>query len=42
MKKIYIYAPLDYVAGYLRYGHKEGIVNLTNEDWTVAKVFDRI
>lgn len=33
MKKIYIYAPLDYVAGYLRYGHKEGIVNLTNEEF---------
>lgn len=24
--------PLDYVMGYLRYGHKEGIIKLTKEE----------
>lgn len=24
--------PLDYVMGYLRYGHKEGIIELTKEE----------
>lgn len=38
MKKIYIYAPLDYVAGHLRYGHREGIVNLTDEEFEQFKV----
>ena len=33
MKKVYIYAPLDYVAGHLRYGHREGIINLTDEEF---------
>ena len=38
MKRIYIYAPLDYVAGHLRYGHKEGTVNLTDEEFEQFKV----
>ena len=37
MKKVYIYAPLDYVAGHLRYGHKEGTVNLTDEEFEQFK-----
>ena len=37
MKKVYIYAPLDYVAGHLRYGHKEGTVNLTDEEFEKFK-----
>ena len=37
MKKVYIYAPLDYVAGHLRYGHKEGTVNLTDKEFEQFK-----
>ena len=37
MKKIYIYAPLEYVAGHLRYGHLEGTVNLTDEEFEQFK-----
>jgi len=37
MKKVYIYAPLEYVAGHLRYGHKEGIINLTDEEFEEFK-----
>lgn len=37
MKKVYIYAPLDYVAGHLRYGHREGTVNLTDEEFDQFK-----
>lgn len=37
MKKVYIYAPLDYVAGHLRYGHREGTVNLTDEEFEQFK-----
>lgn len=33
MKKIFIDAPLDYVAGHLRYGHLEGIVEMTDEEF---------
>lgn len=37
MKKILIDAPLEYVAGHLRYGHLEGIVNLTDEEFEQFK-----
>lgn len=37
MKKIYIYAPLEYVAGHLRYGHREGTVSLTDEEFEQFK-----
>lgn len=33
MKKVFIDAPLDYVAGHLRYGHLEGIVEMTDEEF---------
>lgn len=33
MKKVFIDAPLDYVAGHLRYGHLEGIVKMTDEEF---------
>ena len=33
MKKIFIDAPLDYVTGHLRYGHLEGIVEMTDEEF---------
>lgn len=29
--------PLDYVFGYLRYGHKEGVLELTNEEFQRLK-----
>lgn len=31
-KKYKIKIPVDYIAGYLRYGHFEGIVELTDEE----------
>lgn len=37
MKKVYIYAPVDYITGHLRYGHREGIVNLTDEEFKQFK-----
>lgn len=33
MKKVFIDAPLSYVAGHLRYGHLEGIVEMTDEQF---------
>lgn len=32
-KKVKFNIPLDYVIGYLRYGHKEGILELTEEEF---------
>lgn len=32
-KKVKFNIPLEYVAGYLRYGHKEGILELTEEEF---------
>lgn len=32
MKKFKIYAPLDYVTGYLRYGHLEGEIEAETEE----------
>lgn len=31
MKKFYVTIPVDYVDGYLRYGHLEGIIEAENE-----------
>lgn len=31
--KVKFNIPLDYVMGYLRYGHKEGILELTEEEF---------
>ena len=31
--KIYINAPVDYIIGHLRYGHYEGEVELTDEEF---------
>lgn len=35
--KIYINAPVEYVIGHLRYGHYEGEVELTNEEFEKFK-----
>lgn len=35
--KIYIDAPVDYVMGYIRYGHYEGEVGLTDEEFEKFK-----
>lgn len=32
MAQIFVNASLDYVIGHLRYGHKEGIINIPDED----------
>ena len=32
-KKVKFNIPLEYVTGYLRYGHKEGILELTTEEF---------
>lgn len=31
MKKFYVTIPVDYIDGYLRYGHLEGIIEAENE-----------
>lgn len=35
--KVKFNVPLEYVFGYLRYGHKEGIVELTEEEFQRLK-----
>lgn len=38
MKKVFVSYPVDYVAGHLRYGHKEGEITFkTNEDYEAFK-----
>lgn len=37
MKKVFIDAPLDYVAGHLRYGHLEGVWEMTDEEFEQFK-----
>lgn len=37
MKKILIDAPLEYVAGHLRYGHLEGTITITDEEFEKFK-----
>ena len=37
MKKILIDAPLEYVAGYLRYGHLEGVIEVPDEEFEKFK-----
>lgn len=37
MKKVSINAPLDYIAGHLRYGHFEGILEMTDEEFEQFK-----
>ena len=37
MKKILIDAPLEYVAGYLRYGHLEGVIEISDEEFKKFK-----
>lgn len=32
MSKYFIYAPVDYIVGHLRYGHFEGIIDLEDEE----------
>lgn len=33
MKKVFIDAPLNYVASHLRYGHLEGVLEMTDEEF---------
>lgn len=35
--KIYIEAPVDYIVGHLRYGHYEGEIELTDEEFEIFK-----
>lgn len=37
MKKVHIYAPVNYLAGHLRYGHFEGDLELTDEEFVKFK-----
>ena len=37
MKKILINAPLEYVAGHLRYGHLEGVIEVPDEEFEKFK-----
>ena len=37
MKKILIDAPLEYVAGQLRYGHLEGVIEIPDEEFNKFK-----
>lgn len=37
MKKILINAPLEYVAGHLRYGHLEGAIEVPDEEFEKFK-----
>ena len=37
MKKILIDAPLEYVAGHLRYGHLEGVIEVPDEEFEKFK-----
>lgn len=37
MKKVFIDAPLSYVAGHLRYGHLEGVLEMTDEEFEQFK-----
>lgn len=36
-KKVKFNIPLEYVSGHLRYGHKEGILELTEEEFNRLK-----
>ena len=37
MKKILIDAPLEYVVGHLRYGHLEGVIEVSDEEFEKFK-----
>lgn len=37
MKKILIDAPLEYVTGHLRYGHLEGVIEISDEEFKKFK-----
>lgn len=37
MKKILIDAPLEYVSGHLRYGHLEGVIEISDEEFEKFK-----
>ena len=37
MKKVFISYPVDYIIGHLRYGHKEGTVQMTEEEFEEFK-----
>ena len=33
MKEVFISYPVDYIMGHLRYGHKEGTIQMTEEEF---------
>lgn len=33
MKEVFISYPVDYIIGHLRYGHKEGTIQMTEEEF---------
>lgn len=35
--KVYINVPVEYIMGYLRYGHYEGEIELTDEEFEIFK-----
>lgn len=37
MKKVYMNLPLEYVIGHLRYGHLEGWIKMTDEEYEKFK-----
>lgn len=37
MKKVFISYPVDWISGFLRYGHKEGNVEMTDEEFEQFK-----
>ena len=37
MNKVFINAPVEYLMGYLRYGHYEGTIELTDEEFEEFK-----
>ena len=33
MKEVFVDYPVDYIIGHLRYGHKEGCIQMTDEEF---------
>ena len=33
MRKVFISHPVGYIVGHLRYGHKEGVIEMTEEEY---------
>lgn len=37
MKKVFVDYPVNWIAGYLRYGHREGSIEMTDEEFEEFK-----